>query len=228
VATFEASNIGTLNNFQQQLGYTFKDLTLLQRALTHRSCSTQHLERLEFLGDAVLSLVVSEYLHTTYPTINEGELSKLRANLVCRDQLLEVASVWNLNHVLNVGGGERHPNGCIRSASILANAVEATIGAVFSDGGWLAGRDFTLRHWKDLLSSDQIQQRDAKSLLQEYTQSKGWGLPEYQVSEQQIRHNKHFIARCYIQGTLSGEGTGERKKQAQISAAEQAWKKIQQ
>ncbi|MDQ6962899.1 MAG: ribonuclease III [Mariprofundaceae bacterium] len=217
-----------MQDFQQQLAYQFRDVAWLERALTHRSCATEHLERLEFLGDAVLSLVISEYLHCTYPDVNEGELSKLRANLVCRDRLLEVAALWSLDQVVHVGGGERDAAGRIRSVSILADAVEACIGAVFSDGGWDAVRHFVLDHWKTLLSSDRMQQRDAKSLLQEYTQSKGWGLPEYQVTEQRSKKNHHFVAHCYVQGVLSGEGKGERKKYAQILAAEQAWKTIQQ
>jgi len=195
--------------------------------LTHRSCSTLHLERLEFLGDSILSLVISEYLHHSYPDADEGELSKRRANLVCRDSLLIIAKTWAVSDVLQVGGGERNIQGCMRSTSILADTVEACIGAVFCDAGWLEAKNMVLKHWQCLLMSNCMQQRDAKSLLQEYTQSKAWGLPEYQVTEQPNKQHR-FIARCYVQGSFAGEGKGERKKQAQILAAEQAWKNIQQ
>ncbi|MDX8383847.1 MAG: ribonuclease III domain-containing protein, partial [Ghiorsea sp.] len=132
---------------EKVIGYSFKNSKLLTRALTHASKSPTHLERQEFLGDAVLGLVIADYLHKAYPDSAEGDLSKMRANLVCKSALLDVAKQWSLAEHLFVGDGERAQGGGLKSASISANAVESVIGAVFQDAGWKDAQDVVLGAW---------------------------------------------------------------------------------
>jgi len=215
-----------LSALQRRINYQFRNAGLLQRALTHRSTEREHMERLEFLGDAVLGLVIAEALHGCFCDAAEGELSRMRAALVRRETLLKVAAVWQLVPCLQVGEGERTRDG-IKSPSIAANAVEAVIGAVFEDGGWDAARAVVLVSWQELLAeADRIEVRDAKSRLQEYTQGEGWGVPEYRVSDLGIGRTPRFEALCLIKGELAGTGVGERKKTAEINAAEQAWNQL--
>lgn len=216
------------DELQKSLGYSFVDSTLLKRALTHPSASPVHLERLEFLGDAVLALVISEYLHQQFPEAREGKLSRWRAHLVCADSLKHIAGYWHLHTCLHLGCGERNPDGSVRSESILADAVEAVIGAVFLDAGWAAAKQVVLNTWADLLtdlSSEDM--RDAKSMLQEYTQSEAWGLPEYRSTDLGVGNMPRFTACCYIRGEKIGEGSGERKKIAESKAAEKALGRLQ-
>jgi len=213
------------------IDYSFADAPLLHRALTHRSVDLagtgMHMERLEFLGDAVLGLVISQYLHTAYPDKPEGELSRMRSVVVRKQGLLEVASAWRLADYLRVGEGERLASGGIKSPSIAANAVEAVIGAVFEDGGWNAARHVVRRAWKTMLADiGDIDTRDAKSRLQELTQSRDWGLPEYELSDLGAGISPRFEASCRVRGEVMGTGAGERKKQAETQAAEQAYRKL--
>ncbi len=208
---------------EKRIGHVFQQRSLLQRAITHRSYSVTHLERQEFLGDAVLGLVVSEHLHQNFADDDEGLLSRKRAVLVCRASLLKIASAWQLAEVLQVGAGERDEKGCIRAESILADAVEAVIGAVFIDGGWDAARKVVRQAWKSLFSDiGRLEVRDAKSSLQEWTQEKGWGLPEYRIEDHGITSRPRFSAVCLVQGKVVGKGEGGRKKEAERVAAEQA------
>ena len=214
------------SGLQRRIGYRFKDIALLQRALTHRSAAATHMERLEFLGDAVLGLVIAEYLHREFPEVDEGSLSRMRASVVRREGLLLVADAWSLQELVEVGEGERSSSG-IKSRSILANAVEAIIGAVFTDAGWDDARRLVMHAWEPLLAEvADADLRDAKSRLQEWTQGKGWGLPEYQVTDFGVGQKPRFQARCSVRGKPAGSGTGERKKLAEIKAAEQAWKRL--
>jgi len=209
------------------LGYHFSDPGLLDRALTHRSASTTHMERLEFLGDAVLGLVVAEYLHSRFPDADEGSMSRMRASLVRREGLLNVASSWALFSCLYVGEGERTAGG-IKSASIAANAVEAIIGAIFTDGGWKEARRVVHEGWQPLLAKVEMSDlRDAKSRLQELTQERGWGLPSYEITDHGPAHTPRFQARCQINAKQAGVGEGNRKKTAEMNAAEQAWTSLQ-
>ena len=208
---------------QKRIGYQFHDRNLLERALTHRSASPSHLERQEFLGDSVLGLVVSEQLYQRFPDDDEGSLSSKRAALVCRASLLKVANAWQLAEILNVGAGERDTKGRIRAESIIADAVEAVIAAVFLDGGWEAARKLVAGAWEQLFAkAGTIEVRDAKSRLQELTQEQGWGLPEYQIEDHGISASPRFASICYVQGKAVGKGEGVRKKEAERVAAEQA------
>lgn len=217
-------------DLEARIGYSFLDRALLKRALTHRSASAgsekPHMERQEFLGDAVLGLVISELLHQGFPEKTEGDLSRMRSALVRKESLYEVALTWKLTAELYVGEGERTAKG-IKSPSIAANAVEAVIGAIFEDGGWEPARKVVKQAWQSMLKQiDQVNTRDAKSRLQELTQANGWGLPEYELQDRGVGCNPRFEAKCSVKGELVGTGSGERKKMAEIEAAEQAWQKL--
>lgn len=217
----------SLKRLQSLVAYQFQDKPLLKRALTHRSASPEHMERLEFLGDAVLGLVVAEYLHEKFPQYAEGELSRMRAALVRKESLLDIADSWSLDLCLHVGEGERK-NGVLKSRSIAANAVEALIGAVFTDAGWDAARLLVLRAWERQLESINVDSVcDPKSRLQEFTQGKGWGLPEYSVTDHGVGKSPRFSALCSVNHELMGKGSGDRKKTAELDAAEKAWKALE-
>ncbi|HCS12454.1 MAG TPA: ribonuclease III [Zetaproteobacteria bacterium] len=212
------------SRLESQLGYSFHDAGLLQQALTHTSVELPHMERLEFLGDAVLDMIISEALYSRFPLEQEGKLTLMRAGLVCRAGLLQVAADWDIDPLLNVGPGERDIAGRIRSQSICANAVEAVIGALFLDAGWDVVRAVILRSWDaQLAGADKADGRDAKTRLQEFTQAKDWGLPEYVVSDHGAAQSPRFLAVCRVRGEVVGEGSGERKKIAESEAAKQAW-----
>jgi len=213
-------------NLEKTIGYTFKSPKLLLRALTHASTSTEHLERHEFLGDAVLGLIIAAYLYQHYPLSAEGDLSKMRANLVCKAALLETASIWHIADALHVGDGELHKDGSLKSESIAANAVEAVIGAVFEDSGFDAAKEVVLRAWGERLHNVKpVNLRDAKSELQELTQSKSLGVPSYQVEDLGLKHVPRFQATCSLSGKVLGQGLGQRKKEAEIEAASQVLKR---
>jgi len=208
---------------QSYLGIKFQDEALLKRALTHRSCASEHMERLEFLGDAVLGMVMAEYLHDALPHEAEGKLSRLRASLVRKESLYEVAQFWHLQDYLYVGEGERHAQG-VKSTSIVANAVEAVLGAVLKDAGFEAVKRLIIKAWKPLLADiKDVDGRDSKSRLQEYTQALGWGLPIYEVQDLGVDQKPRFEAYCKVQGKICGKGLGVRKKNAELDAAEEAW-----
>jgi len=218
------------SGLEQCIEYYFSDKVLLSRALTHRSYSPDsdiHLERLEFLGDAVLGAVVAEYLHDQFPDDQEGQLSRMRAALVRKERLLDIGKKWQLQKLIRVGEGERAPQGG-KAPSIVANAVEAVIGAVFADAGWAAAKQLVLLAWKDLLAqADKLEARDAKSALQEWTQGHQLGLPQYQVEDQGVSAVPRFVARCYVEGEWMGSGHGERKKMAELAAALNALSALQ-
>jgi len=215
----------SLKKLETTLGYSFQQPLLLERALTHASKSSTHLERQEFLGDAVLGLCISNYLYQRFPELAEGDLSKMRANLVCKAALYDIAANWKLDRFLNVGDGERGKNGRLKSKSIAANAVEAVIGAVFEDAGYVDANALVLKAWhKHLQGVQPINLRDAKSQLQELTQSKGLGLPKYEIQDLGVNLTPRFVAQCFLDQEKLGEGQGNRKKEAELIAAEQALK----
>lgn len=214
-----------LLGLQEKISYTFSDTGLLRQALTHRSAAKSNLERMEFLGDAVLSLVVAEALYDMHPDAEEGSLTRLRARLVCRESLIVMADRWELARYVTVGKGERQADGSIKSESILADAVEALIGAVFLDGGWPAARLLVLSGWALELAREHVpDMRDAKTRLQEMAQAHGWSLPEYHIVDHGVASSDRFEAVCHVQGKKAGTGSGGRKKTAEMQAAEQALK----
>lgn len=219
-----------LGEFEKSIGVKFKNRKLLEEAFTHRSYlnentdwSGNHNERLEFLGDAVLELVVTEYLFSNFKDKDEGELTSLRAALVNANMLSEAAQDLGLNDYLLLSRGEAKDLGRARQY-ILANAFEALIGAVYLDAGYDAADNFIknsiITKVGDVISKKLF--RDPKSLFQERAQE-AYGLtPKYEVlKEWGPDHNKHFIVGAYIGKELIAEGEGPSKQEAQANAAEE-------
>jgi ribonuclease-3 len=223
-----------IKDIQVTLGYVFKQEPLLYEALTHRSFSqiqehtnAQHNERLEFLGDAVLGLVVSESLVAIFPSFTEGELSKLKAGLIGRATLARAAGRLQLGKWLRLGRGEEVSSGREKH-SLLANALEALIGAVYLDGGLEATRVLIARvlaaEFSDLRDSPELSVGgDWKSRLQEWVHKHDGTSPLYRlVQESGPDHQKVFAMTVEIRGNVMGRGEGRTKKEAEQHAAEQA------
>jgi ribonuclease III len=210
------------------LGAEF-DPELLDLALTHRSYAYEHgglptNERLEFLGDSVLGVIVTEALYTRHPDLPEGQLAKLRAAIVNSRALASLARRLDIGAYLKLGRGEEISGGRDKS-SILADAVEAVIGAFYLDRGTEATRDLVLRLFAELLedAASLGAGLDWKTSLQELAASLSLGIPEYTVIESGPDHEKYFEATARLSGEGVGEGTGRSKKEAEQRAAEQAW-----
>ena len=207
---------------QQRLGCRFADNGLLIRALTHRSVGSDNNERLEYLGDAVLSFVVADMLFEAHPEASEGELSRYRASLVSGDALGAVALELGLGELLNLGDGERKSGGKWR-ASILADALEALIGAVYLDQGLDAARAVAGRLLQQRLAElpGACELKDAKTRLQEWLQGRGLGLPEYKVLEISGEpHQQLFRIRCDIgELAIAAEAQGSSRRRAEQEAA---------
>lgn len=214
-----------------KLGYNFSQLQLLQRALTHRSHSQAHYERLEFLGDSVLNCAVAKHLYDTYPDLPEGDLSRLRSNLVNQQTLFDLAQQLNLGDLLLLGEGERKSAGH-RRPSILADAMEALFGAIFLDGGFVAAQQAVLKLYVPYIAQADVQTlgKDAKTLLQEYLQGKKLALPQYTVKAiQGEAHAQLFQVECELaQLKLTTYGEGVSRRAAEQAAAEAAYQKIHQ
>ena len=209
---------------EKLLGHCFDDQHLLQQALTHRSVGSRNNERLEFLGDAILGSVIAAELYRRYPQAKEGELSRLRANLVRRESLAEIAQSLGLGQYLKLGGGERKSGGHQRD-SILSDTVEALIGAIFLDSDFATCQHGILELFADRLDalSDVAFLKDAKTRLQEYLQSRQQPLPEYIVSEVSGKaHAQIFSVECVVGDTdLSpGKGEGSSLRHAEQNAAQ--------
>lgn len=204
------------------LGYEFNDVELLQQALTHRSAQGESNERLEFLGDAVLDIVVSDELFRSQEDADEGDLSRLRASIVKDKSLAELASDLGLGEYLVLGGGERKTGGH-RRESILADALEAIFGAVYVDAGFDAARTVVMRALGDRLRDLPVaaELRDPKTRLQEWLQARGLGLPEYElVNVTGKAHRQCFEVSCRVDGANAetrGKGTSRRDAE-QVSA----------
>src|SRR5476649_338296 len=189
-----------LQLLQTRLGYTFQDAGLLQQALTHRSHSSLHNERLEFLGDSILNCVVASILYERFVTIDEGDLSRLRANLVKQQSLYEIAQKLELSQFLRLGEGELKSGG-FRRPSILADTLEALLGAIFLDTGFDAARDVIRAFYIPILDTvdPQTLGKDAKTLLQEFLQSKKISLPQYNVvATHGAAHSQEFEIECLV------------------------------
>jgi len=206
----------------EQLGYEFQDAALLDMALTHRSVGKSNNERLEFLGDAVLGLCIAEQLFNAFPDVEEGDLSRLRASLVNRESLADIASGLGLGEFLHLGGGELKSGG-FRRASILADALEAIIGAVYMDGGFEASRNLIEKLYRSRLSSLPPPQelKDPKTRLQENLQGRGYPLPHYEVETISGKdHNQVFRVICSVpESSLSARGEGSSRRKAEQAAA---------
>ena len=211
------------------LAYTFNDPALRERALSHRSVGARNNERLEFLGDGLVNLLVAELLYEHFPHAAEGELTRWRARLVSEPALAAVARELELGEQLHLGPGELKSGG-FRRDSILADALEALIAAVYLDGGWETCRRsvrelFTPR----LVEAANAQDKDAKTSLQDLLQARGLALPLYElVNTSGADHAKVFDVRCTIAALdLRAEGRGGSRRAAEQSAAAEAMAQIQ-
>ena len=203
--------------------YRFRDAGLATLALTHRSVGKPNNERLEFLGDALLGAFVAEMLYVAHPKASEGELSRLRAQLVNGDALAVIARELELGDGLKLGPGELKSGG-FRRDSILADAFEATLAAVFLDGGLEACRDVVRQLFADRIAALHRSSKDAKTRLQEWLQGKGCGLPHYElVATRGEDHAKTFEVRCTVAepAACSAEASASSRRHAEQDAAEQ-------
>jgi ribonuclease-3 len=209
---------------QERLGYTFQKPELLMQALTHRSHSKKNNERLEFLGDSVLNCTVAEMLYERYSDLDEGDLSRVRANLVKQQALYEIAQALQLSDCLRLGEGELKSGG-FKRPSILADSFEAIVGAIFLDSGFEASKAVLRKWYSQILEhvDPRTLGKDDKTLLQEYLQGHQLPLPIYTVvATTGVAHNQQFEVECSIPSlkvTLNGKGASRR-------AAEQAAAKL--
>ncbi len=217
----------------RQLDYAFKDEALLVEALTHRSAASVNNERLEFLGDGILNFIIAARLFEQYPDMQEGDLSRLRASLVNKDSLADIARVLDLGQYIKLGSGELKSGGRRRD-SILADAVEAVLGAVYIDSGFDTCRELILRLYADKLKNipDVQTLKDPKTSLQELLQSRHYPLPAYTVLEVSGKaHNQMFKVECSIEGlgcitTAQGKSRRKAEQAAAKLAIEELSKKI--
>lgn len=219
-----------MTDLEKRLGYTFKDASLLRLALTHRSHSQPHNERLEFLGDSVLNLAVSGLLYRELDQFAEGDLSRVRSSLVRQQALHDIASSLQLNEQLLLGEGERKSGG-LRRPSILADALEAVFGAVYLDGGYEAAQRVVESLYLPILQSVDAATlgKDAKTLLQEFLQGHGLPLPGYQVvATMGAAHSQVFEVECVVPKlSIVSLGSGASRRAAEQSAATRALKAAQ-
>ncbi|RTZ42502.1 ribonuclease III [Candidimonas sp. SYP-B2681] len=215
----------SVTSLEQALDYHFADATLLDQALTHRSHSSHHNERLEFLGDSVLNFVVAALLFKRFPRIDEGDLSRLRANLVKQASLADIATRLTLSQYLRLGEGELKSGG-FRRPSILADALEAVFGAVFLDGGFDAAQKVIARQYEPVLVhvDPKTLGKDPKTLLQELLQARKLDLPAYTVvATHGAAHNQLFEVECQIPKLdIKVSAPGASRRAAEQSAAELA------
>jgi ribonuclease-3 len=223
----------SFTDLQQRIDYRFMNPELLERALTHKSFANEnkvpsHNERMEFLGDSVLSLIISEHLMQNCPDSNEGDLSRLRAAVVSEPALAAIARELGLGAYILLGRGEEQTGGREKD-SLLADCLEALIASVYLDGGKDAAQAFVLRFFEGTVKKTFTARGtlDYKTELQELSQERLKQLPEYRiVSETGPDHRKQFEVEVWINGLLGGRGTGKSKKEAEQRAAKEALEKL--
>ena len=221
-----------MESLEKKLGYTFRDRSLLSEALNHSSYANEHRsaevssnERLEFLGDSVLGFVTAEFLFKTYGKLPEGDLTRIRAALVCEQSLYEVAKFLGLGQYLKLGKGEEAGGGRQRQ-SILADATEAVFSAVYLDGGMERVRELICRVLLSRAPAAE-ERRDYKTTLQEIVQRRsGQVLTYHMVDESGPDHNKTFLFQVRLNGAPVGQGRGHSKKEAEQAAARDALEKL--
>jgi len=210
------------DELMRSLGYRFAEPELLAQALTHRSAGRRHNERLEFLGDALLGAIIAEALYRRYPTADEGQLTRLRATVVRRETLARLAQELDIGGCLQLGEGELKSGGH-RRASILANTLEALIGAIYLDGGFEVCRErVTALFEQPLRRFSPVQlQKDPKTDLQEWLQARHLALPAYRtVKVEGQPHNRHFTVECELPGSMAAvRGEGRSRRIAEQNAA---------
>ncbi|MCX2760288.1 ribonuclease III [Vibrio cyclitrophicus] len=218
-----------IDKLERKIGYQFNDADLIHLALTHRSAAGKHNERLEFLGDSILSFVIADDLYHRFPKVNEGDMSRMRATLVRGHTLAELGREFELGDYLKLGPGELKSGG-FRRDSILADAVEAIIGAVYLDSDTEVVRRIILSWYQSRLDAIQpgVSQKDPKTRLQEFLQGRRNPLPVYTVTNiKGEAHNQEFTVECEVAGVdkpVIGKGTSRRK--AEQAAAETALEQL--
>ena len=222
-----------MKTLEEKLGYAFRDPSLLENALTHSSCANesrgklQSNERLEFLGDSILGMVVAEHLYRNHPDLPEGELTRTRAALVCEESLVEVAKELGLGNYLKLGKGEEAGGGRNRP-SIRADAVEAVLAAVYLDGGIGSARKIIQKYILTREVSSLSGIRDFKTALQELVQRESGQVLKYRLTgESGPDHDKRFFVEVDLNGSPIGNGAGHSKKEAEQRAAKAAIQKLQ-
>jgi ribonuclease-3 len=217
-----------MEDLQKKIGYSFKNKALLKQALTHRSYSANHSERLEFLGDAVLDLLISTWLYKDYANLSEGELSRIRSNVVCKEVLAKIGQDMDLSSFVYLGAGELKSGGATKD-SILADCVEAILGAIYLDDS-LDTAMLIVKNWfqKYIIENSKTKQKDSKSKLQEYLQGRKMLTPKYVL--QKIDGNAHeqiFTVECIIEDLkLAKTAKASTKKEAEQLAALAIMKEI--
>lgn len=217
-----------LKQFEENIGYSFNNIEILKNALTHTSYANEQNvksnEKLEFLGDAILEFITSEYLYNNYSNLKEGEMTKVRASVVCEESLYKVAIKLNFSDFLYLGKSEIVSNGKARPA-ILADSVEAVIAAMYLDGGIAPVKNFVINNLKDAIweASKNVGMKDYKTVLQEKLQVHGDVHIEYEIiQESGPDHNKSFTAQVKLNGKVLATGEGKSKKSAEMQAARNA------
>ena len=217
---------------ENEIGYEFKNKQLLETALTHTSYAyenkKQSNEKLEFLGDSILEFVSSEYIYHNYPKLKEGEMTKVRASVVCEDSLQKIAKMHNFSDFLYLGKSERTSQKEVRPA-IMADSIEAVIAAIFLDGGLEEAKKFILNNLAEPIenATKNIGQKDYKTVLQEVLQKNGNVDIEYViVDEKGPDHEKVFTAEVKFNNKILATGEGKSKKQAEMEAAQKALENI--
>ncbi|UOF02073.1 ribonuclease III [Bdellovibrio reynosensis] len=220
-----------MNQLEQRLGYNFKNAALLERALTHKSFAnelkspTEHNEKLEFLGDAVLDLVVGEFLYEKFPSDTEGGLSKKRASIVNEEVLSELAIGMELNKYMQLGKGETLTGGALKPR-LVASSFEAIVGALFLDGGFEVTKEFIRREFAALtekVCGNEDFEKDYKTRLQEIVQKALKETPKYEVlAEEGPPHDREFLVCVKVKEDVWAQGRGRSKKNAEQSAAKNA------
>lgn len=220
-----------MEDFELKIGYDFKNIELLKTAFTHTSYANERKissnEKLEFLGDAILEFVVSDYLYANYKKLKEGEMTKVRATVVCEESLHQVALKYHFDDLLYLGKGEKISGGNHKKA-ILADSVEAVIAAIFLDSGLEDAKKFILENLKEAIeqASKSVGQKDYKTVLQEKLQKHGTVHIEYSIiKEEGPDHDKTFVAEVKCNGKQLAVGQGNTKKQAEMEAARVALEK---
>lgn len=217
-----------MNQLEKKLDYQFNNIKLLNTALRHRSLGKQSNERMEFLGDSILSFVIADELYRKYPKFSEGDLSRFRSNLVKKDTLAVLAKEFELGDYIQLGIGEMRSGG-FRRASILADTMEAIVGAVYLDSNIKICREKILQWYGDRINNLKLTgQKDAKTELQEYLQANKLPLPNYKIMKTTGKaHDQVFHMRCTVKGLdISTEGKGANKQAAEQVAARKFLKKI--
>jgi ribonuclease III len=228
--------VEAVSDFESKLGYSFRQRELLERALTHKSFSNENRdvrapnnERLEFLGDAVLGFVVGEMIYRSFPSLQEGALSKIKAHLVSSNMLGAKGRMLEIGRYLRMGAGEARSGGA-EKVSLLADAFEAVVAAIYMDGGVPAVEAFCRRVFGpevDGINIGDLSFHDYKTTLQETAQGLGLPLPEYRVIEESgPDHEKAFLVELLWDGDAFSKGSGPSKREAQRKAAKEALKKL--